>query len=79
MSKFTAHWDMHEDAEKCGYNSMHDMIDSLYDKKTILEWLVTYLTKENKRRLVDELVEYLFVDEHWSDQDIVALALEVNE
>jgi hypothetical protein len=79
MSKFTAHWDMHESAEKCGYNSMHDMINSLYDKKTVLEWLVTYLLKEDKSQLVDDLVEYLFVDEHWSDQDIVAEALEVLE
>jgi len=58
---------------------MHDMINSLYDKKTVLEWLVTYLLKEDKSQLVDDLVEYLFVDEHWSDQDIVAEALEVLE
>ena len=79
MSKFTAHWDMHESAEKCGYNSMHDMIDSLYSKADVLEWLVEYLSKEDKRQLVDDLVEYLFVDEHWSDRDIVAHALDVNE
>tara|TARA_R110001599_G_scaffold25875_2_gene91710 strand:- start:3255 stop:3497 length:243 start_codon:yes stop_codon:yes gene_type:complete len=78
-SKFTGHWDMHEEAEKCGYNSMHDMIDSLYDKDTIVVWLTDYLFKEKKTELIYQLVEYLFVDENWSDRDIVAEALDVNE
>ena len=77
MSKFTAHWGMHETAERCGYSSMHDMIDRLYDKATVLEWLVEYLSKEDKRQLVDDLVEYLFVDEDFCYQDIVAHALDV--
>lgn len=61
---------LHETAESIGYRSFHDMVDSNYTKDGLIEHIREYLEKEDKKMLVDLLVEYLYNDEEYDIRDL---------
>ena len=62
--------DLHEVAESIGYRSFHDMVDSNYTRDELIEHIVEYLQKDNKKWLVEVLVEYIGDDKEYDVSDL---------
>lgn len=61
---------LHETAESIGYRDFHDMVSSNYTKDGLIEHIREYLEKEDKKFLVEMLVEYLYDDKEYDIRDL---------
>lgn len=63
--------DLHEVAENYGYRSFHDMVDSNYSRADLIEHIVEYMQKDEKKWLVEVLVEYIWDDKEYDVGDLL--------
>lgn len=61
---------LHETAESIGYRNFHDMVSSNYTKDELIDHIREYLKDEEKKILVEILVEYLYNDEYYDIRDL---------
>lgn len=70
---------LHEIAQSVSYRDFHDMVEHNYSMNDLLMHLLEYLRDEDKKVLVDMLVEYIYNDSSYDIKDLMFKATGVYE